>query len=71
MSPGQVSTHFDVYSRKKPWEVLQASILMHKVHPPSEAVSADHGVWSLGTPPEINNVESPIIKEEVSTKADY
>ena len=35
---------FDVYSRKMPWAVLRASILIHEVFPPSEAVPADHGV---------------------------
>ena len=45
------------------------SILMHEVHPTSEGVPKDHGVWSLGTSPNISKVESPINKEEGTDKA--
>ena len=47
---------------KKPWEIFWESILIRKVHPTSEAVPSDLGIWSLGSSLNINKVGNPIIK---------
>ena len=55
---------------KNPWEVLQASGMVHKVHPSAEAVPADQIFWSLGTSLETFKGESLTIKEDGGVKSD-
>ena len=44
------------------WEVLRASVSIHKVHPYAKVVPTDQGICSLGTSIETIKGESPIIK---------
>ena len=62
MSPVQVRSHFwHLFHKEIPWSVLWVSILIHEVLPPSGAVPAYHGTWSLGTSPETKKGESPYL----------
>ena len=51
-------------------EVLQYSVSINYVHPPTEAVPAEIIIGSLRTSTETIKKYAPIIKEEGSTKAD-
>ena len=55
---------------KIPWAVLQASYMIHKVHPSEKAVPVDQIIGSLGTFLETFKGEALIIKEEVDAKSD-